>query len=82
MSSATSSDDDAFLKAQSLRTDQKLQLISRLWDDIRRSGAFQLSDSDLAEMQRRSAELDAGTVKTVPWEVVRDAVRARLASHG
>jgi putative addiction module component (TIGR02574 family) len=81
MSNATSSVDEAFLVAQSLQPAEKLQLISRLWENIRLGGVFRPSESDLAEMQRRSAELDAGTVKAIPWEVVRDSVRARLKSH-
>jgi len=75
-----SSVDDAFLAAQSLGPDDKLQLISRLWDSIPPAG-WRPSDSELAEVQRRSAEYDAGKVKGVPWEEVRDSVRRRLESH-
>jgi putative addiction module component (TIGR02574 family) len=32
----------------------------------------------LGELQRRSAEIDAGTVQPEPWSVVRDRVRRRL----
>jgi putative addiction module component (TIGR02574 family) len=70
MSNATTSVDDAFLLAQSLPPADKLQLISRLWDNIRLGGGFRPSDSDLREMQRRSAEFDAGKVKGIPWEEV------------
>jgi putative addiction module component (TIGR02574 family) len=31
-----------------------------------------------AEIQRRVAELDAGTVKTIPWEEVRQRLLDRL----
>jgi putative addiction module component (TIGR02574 family) len=81
MSTAASSMEQAFRLAQTLSPDERLQLISRLWESIRLSGDFRPSDADLCEMQRRSAELDAGTVKGIPWEVVRDSVRARLASN-
>ncbi|MCI0333775.1 MAG: addiction module protein [Planctomycetes bacterium] len=81
MSSAISSVDEAFLAAQSLAPVEKLQLISRLWENIRLGGGFRPSDIDLAEIKRRSAELDAGIVQAIPWEVVRDSVRARLESH-
>ena len=81
MSSVTSNIDQAFDLAQLLSPIEKIQLISRLWDNIRLSGEFRPSEGDLAEMQRRSAELDAGTVKGIPWDVVRDSVRKRFSSH-
>ncbi len=73
--------DDAFLAAQNLGTDDKLQLISRIWETIPPAGDFRPSDADLAEIKRRSAELDAGAVKAIPWEEVRDSVRSRLARY-
>ena len=45
--------DDAFLAAQNLGTDDKLQLISRIWDSIPPTGDFRPSDADLAEIKRR-----------------------------
>jgi hypothetical protein len=42
---------------------------------------FEIDDFEparLAEVQRRSAEIDAGTVELAPWTVVRDRVRRRL----
>jgi putative addiction module component (TIGR02574 family) len=41
---------------------------------------WQPSDADLAEMQRRSAELDSGQVRAIPWEQVRNEVRDQLAN--
>ena len=82
MSTAVPNVDEAFLAAQSLAPHQKLELISRLWEDVRVSGEFRPSASDLAEIQRRSAELDSGAVQAIPWEVVRDAVRAKLKPNG
>jgi|SoiMethySBSTD1v2_1073268.scaffolds.fasta_scaffold943503_2 putative addiction module component (TIGR02574 family) len=76
-----SSVDDAFLAAQSLGPEEKLELISRIMESIPSKSDFRPSDADMAEIQRRSAELDAGLVKTIPWEVVRDSVRERLRSH-
>ena len=81
MSSATSSIDDAFLIAQSLSTDDKLELISRLWQSVKQSGTFRPSDADLAEVKRRWAEYEAGKVKAIPWETVRDEIRRKLDSH-
>jgi putative addiction module component (TIGR02574 family) len=73
--------DDAFLAAQGLGTQEKLELISRIWATIPSKGDFRPSQADIAEIKRRSAELDAGTVKGIPWEVVRDSIRSRLAKH-
>ena len=81
MSSAVSSVDEALLIAQSLKPAEKLELISRLWESIRLVDGFRPSEADLAEIKRRSAELDAGTVTAIPWDVVRDSVRSRIARH-
>jgi putative addiction module component (TIGR02574 family) len=82
MSDATSSIDEAFAFAQSLAPNQKLELISRLWEDVRAGGTFRPSDADMAEIKRRSAELDAGNVVAVPWEEVQESVRRILESNG
>jgi putative addiction module component (TIGR02574 family) len=76
--STMSSVDEAFAVAQSLAPLDKLELISRLWEDVRVRGEFRPSDSDLAEIKRRWAEYEAGEVKTVPWEQVRDEIRQKL----
>ena len=65
-----SSVDDAFSAAQALGTDEKIELISRLWDSIPARSDFRPSEADLAEIERRSAELDAGLVEPIPWEDV------------
>ncbi len=78
MSHATSSVDEAFIAAQSLAPNQKLELISRLWEDVRISGTFRPSDADLAEIKRRWAEYESGQVKSIPWEQVRDEIRQKL----
>jgi putative addiction module component (TIGR02574 family) len=76
--STVSNIDDAFAIAQSLAPLDKLELISRLWEDVRVRGEFRPSDSDLAEIKRRWAEYEAGNVKTIPWEQVRDEIRQKL----
>ena len=82
MSHAASSVDQAFVAAQALAPDQKLELISRLWNDVRASGTFRPSAADMAEIERRSAELEAGTVVPVPWQEVQESVRRILESNG
>jgi len=76
-----SSVDDAFLAAQSLAPAEKLQLISRLWEDLPPAEAFRPSDGDLKEVKRRWAEYEAGRMEAVKWDEVRDEVRRRIASH-
>ena len=51
-------------------------MIEALWDTIPDEAMPQISDEWLAEIQRRSAEYDAGKVQAIPWEQVRaDALR-------
>ena len=54
----------------------RIQLIEALWDTVPDEAMPRLSDEWLAEIQRRSAEFDAGNVRAIPWEQVReDALR-------
>ena len=54
----------------------RIQLIEALWDTVPGDALPPLTDEWLAEIQRRSAEFDSGSVKTVPWEQIRaDAMR-------
>ena len=76
-----SSVDSAFLAAQALGTDEKIELISRIWDSIPAQSDFRPSEADLAEFDRRWEEYESGNVKAIPWEQVRDEVRKRLMSH-
>ena len=58
--------------AKQLSVDERLELIDALWETVPTNALPPLSDEWLAEIERRSAELDAGTVTTIPWEQVRD----------
>jgi putative addiction module component (TIGR02574 family) len=68
--------DDAFSAAQNLDTEEKLQLISRIWESIPAKGDFRPSDSDLAEVKRRWADYEAG--RETPWEEVWSEVEGEL----
>jgi putative addiction module component (TIGR02574 family) len=81
MSAAVSNIDDAYSAAQALAPLQKLELISRLWEDVRESGQFRPSDNDLAVIKQRWADYEAGRETAAPWEQVRDEVRRKIASH-
>ena len=43
--------------------------------------AFQLLDGLEAEVDRRSEELDAGSVQGIPWQTVRSSVRQKVLGH-
>jgi putative addiction module component (TIGR02574 family) len=72
--------DDAFDIAQSLTPAEQIALISRIWEAVPKT-IFRPSDADLAEMDRRWAEYEAGRIKAIPWEEVRKTLRKRLKSH-
>ena len=62
--------------ASQLPLDERIQLIEALWDTVPEGEMPPLSDEWTAEIQRRSAEYDAGNVQTTPWEEIRaDALR-------
>ena len=71
------SDYDTLLSdASKLPLDARIQLIEALWDTVSEDALPPLNDDWLAEIDRRSAEYDAGLVQPIPWEQVRaDALR-------
>ena len=71
---------DAVLSAASqLPVSERLRLIDELTSTVPDDQPPALSDEWLAEIERRSAEIDSGEVATKPWE----DVRARLLErHG
>lgn len=69
--------DDAFSFAQSLSPADQHILIERLLDAMP-AQEFRPPDSHLAEIQRRSAEYDAGRMKAYPWEQVWSEVNSEL----
>lgn len=60
------------LSAQQLSVGERLALIDALWETVPSTALPPLSDEWRTEIQRRTAELDAGTIATIPWEQVRD----------
>jgi putative addiction module component (TIGR02574 family) len=57
--------------ASQLPVEQRLDLIDALCETIPPHPEHTLSDDWMAEIERRSAEIDAGTAKTIPWEEAR-----------
>ena len=64
--------------ATQLPLGERIQLIEALWDTVPENASPPLSDEWLAEIQRRSAEFDAGLVKPIPWEEIRAEAFSRL----
>jgi putative addiction module component (TIGR02574 family) len=73
------SDYDTLLAdASQLPLEARVQLIEALWDTLPENAIPPLSDEWLEEIERRSAEYDAGKVQPTPWEQVRAAALRRL----
>lgn len=62
---------DVLTVASQLPINDRLRLIEDLWISVPAESLPPLSDEWQAEIQRRSAELDAGLVKGIPWEQIR-----------
>jgi putative addiction module component (TIGR02574 family) len=60
--------------ASQLPVAERLQLIDALAATVPDDCPPTLSPEWLAEIRRRSAEIDAGAVKTIPWEQVRSEI--------
>lgn len=70
--------DELFHNARSLEPVEKLKLIYDLWDSLPAEDWPSPSDAELAEVQRRSAEYDAGREPSSSWPEARERLRARL----
>lgn len=62
--------------ASCLPVPERIQLIEALWDTLPADSLPPLTDEWIAEINRRSAEYDSGSVQPIPWEQVKaDALR-------
>ncbi|MGW8257036.1 MAG: addiction module protein [Thermoguttaceae bacterium] len=57
--------------ASLLPVGERIQLIEAIWDTLPADALPPMTDQWLTEIQRRSAEFDAGSVQTTPWEQIR-----------
>ena len=57
--------------ALSLPDEEQWQLVAALVSAVDERGLRPFDDSWLAEIQRRSAQFDAGSVQAIPWSEVR-----------
>jgi putative addiction module component (TIGR02574 family) len=61
-----------------LPEDERLELVEALLAKSDQALTRPFDDAWLAEVQRRSAEIDAGTAVLTPWPEVKRRVRQRL----
>jgi putative addiction module component (TIGR02574 family) len=64
--------------ALALSEEERLELVKALLSSQGSSDEPPFDPAWLVEIQRRSAEIDSGTVQLTPWTVVRDRIRQRL----
>jgi putative addiction module component (TIGR02574 family) len=77
---SSSSYETLLADASSLPVPDRIQLIEALWDTLPADSLPPLTDEWVAEIERRSAEYDAGSVQTVPWEQVRAEALRRVGA--
>jgi len=68
-------------EARQLSEADRLLLIDALWETVSGDANLPLHEAWAPELERRVAEIEAGTAKTVAWETVRDEALARIG-HG
>ncbi len=74
--------DEVFGAAQDLNAADRLRLIGALWDTVSPEQWPQPSAEWMAEVQRRSAEVDAGRMTTKSWDDVRIQARKEVGLDG
>ena len=62
--------------------DEQVQLLSALLAAADERGLRPFDDDWLAEIQRRSAEFDAGLVTPIPWAEAKEWARQEVARRG
>ena len=70
--------ESVFSAASQLSVDERLRLIDDLAASVPDDRPPTLSSEWLAEIERRSAEFDTGTVAPLPWESVRKELFGRV----
>ena len=74
--------DDVLRTACSLDELERVRLVDDLLSTLSPAEAAPLDDAWLAEIDRRSTELDSGTVQMIPWSEVRRRARERANLNG
>lgn len=71
--------EEVFKKALQLDESERAELAGMLIDSIDGDVEEGAETAWMIEIERRIAELDAGAVETIPWDIVRDGLRRRLS---
>ncbi len=74
--------DEVFRMAQSLNQEDRARLVEELLSSLSLTDAALLDDVWLAELDRRSNELDSGAAQTIPWAEVRRRAKERTSRRG
>ena len=74
--------DQLLESALQLPDEEKLELLAALTTAIEERGLRPFDDSWLEEIERRSAEFDAGKVSATPWEEVKQRVHRKVFGDG
>jgi putative addiction module component (TIGR02574 family) len=74
--------DDVLRTAQSLTEADRVRLVEELLGSLTPEDVAPLDEVWLAEIDRRSAEIDSGTIQTIPWDEVRRRARERAKLDG
>ena len=69
---------ELFEKASSLSEQERATLAGLLIDSLESEIDPDVEEAWRVEIERRLAELDSGTVQTVPWETVKAKLLQRL----
>jgi putative addiction module component (TIGR02574 family) len=80
--SSTVTYDEVLRTARSLNETERVRLVEDLLGSLSPEEAAPLDDAWLAEIDRRSNELDSGAVQTIPWAEVRSRARERAKLNG
>lgn len=64
--------------AQKLPEDERLRLIDALWESVPADRDAPFSEEWESEIERRVAELVAGTATTIPWSRIREEALTRM----
>jgi putative addiction module component (TIGR02574 family) len=71
-----------FQAALALSDEEQLQLVAALVAAVDERGLRPFDDACLEEIQRRSAEYDAGGVEPIPWAEVKQRARREPTDRG
>jgi putative addiction module component (TIGR02574 family) len=68
--------------ALDLPDEEQLQLVAALIAAVDERGLRPFDDAWMKEIQRRSAEYDAGSVQPISWAEVKERARRNVSAHG